>query len=97
MRRSREVGDASSRPGRRGLRLVTETFTSSQTWIPPAGVYWVEAVIVGGGGGGAQAGGGGGGGVQEIAVPVTPGVGVPVVVGAGGAGATSTTNAGGGR
>lgn len=72
-------------------------FTSSGTWIVPAGVnlIWVDAVGGGGGGGGGHAsfttGGGGGGGPSGVyciqqELPVVPGETLTITVGAAGAG-----------
>lgn len=69
-----------------------QQFTSSTTWTVPAGVKFVNVLIVGGGGGGGTIGGGGGGGGGVVFVanyPVTPGASVSIVVGAGGAPATT--------
>ncbi len=71
-----------------------QTFLSSGTFIPPAGVEFIDVFMVGGGGGGGyaspnsiSAGGGGGGYVRTIAgLPVIPGKAYAVAVGAGGNG-----------
>ena len=71
------------------------TFTSSGNWTCPAGVYKVNALIIGGGGAGAGAfpfgsyyGGGGGGGaggyLWKTFISVTPGTVYSIVVGGGG-------------
>lgn len=74
-------------------------FTTSQSWVVPAGVTRVKRIRVwgaGGGGGGSSGLGGGGsgagaGGYSEAAnFAVVPGASVPVVVGAGGAGGNNT-------
>jgi len=72
------------------------SFTSSGTWIKPAGVTWIEVTVTGAGGGGAgNRGGGGGGGATSIgwlnAVSFSS---VPVTVGKGGAGDRGTENSG---
>lgn len=78
---------------------VNTTFNSSGTFIVPANVYSIDALIIaggGGGGGGASGGGGGAGGVREVTgIPVTPGQTLTITVGAGGAGTTGTGNSGG--
>jgi PKD repeat protein len=70
-----------------------QSFTSSTTWIAPAGVTSVEYLVVAGGGGGGGTtsygyggGGGGAGGLLTGTVAVTPLNSYTVVVGAGGAG-----------
>lgn len=85
--------------------VPTSSFTASGSFIPPAGVYMVRAVITGAGAGGGgtdsnieNQGGGGGGGGQTISVlvPVTPGVAVPVTIGAGGLGGIAYLDGGNG-
>lgn len=69
-----------------------QVFTASTTWICPAGVEKVLAVVIGGGGGGGAAGGftgsagysGGVGGYGLGLLTVTPGSPYTVTVGAGG-------------
>lgn len=67
---------------------VVETFTSSGTFTPPAGVTSVDYLVVAGGGGGGSVNGGAGGAggfrtaSNYVVVPNNP---VTVVVGAGGA------------
>jgi len=69
-----------------------QSFTSSGTWVCPAGIYRVKARAWGGGGGGGggnstgAGGGASGGGYAEGTTPVTPGVSYTVTVGSGGAG-----------
>ncbi len=68
--------------------------SGTYSWVVPAGVTRISAVLVGGGGGGSQGGtyngGGGGGGLRYINdLTVTPGETITVVVGAGG---VSTAN-----
>ena len=69
----------------------------TQSWTPPAGVYWVWVKACAGGGGGGTSvksffttGGGGGGGagesVEGVILQVTPGIPVPIYVGGGGPG-----------
>ncbi|MEO8590336.1 MAG: hypothetical protein ABI432_13260, partial [Flavobacteriales bacterium] len=66
--------------------LAQATFTTSGTFIVPAGVtsITVELVGAGGSGGGNGGGGGGGGGYAKGTITVTPGASIPIVVGAGG-------------
>jgi len=80
---------------------TTVSFTSSATWLCPAGVtsIQVEAWGAGGGGGGGgtgnkDGGGGGGGGayIANNAVSVTPGVTYTITIGNGGAGGVTNTN-----
>jgi hypothetical protein len=76
--------------------LVTNTYTSSGTWVCPAGVTSVQVEVWGGGGGGGSAtratgsayGGGGGGGAYARlnSYAVTEGNSYIYIVGAGGAG-----------
>lgn len=91
---------AAPKAGRIGRRVVTKQFTASTTFIVPAGVYWIEAVVVGGGGGGNGGGsgnGGGGGAVHEAGIAVTPGQSIVVTIGAGGAGGPSAGNGNGSK
>jgi len=81
--------------------LVTcATFTTAGTysWVAPAGVCAVSAVVIGGGGGGRNGSGGTGGGGGGLGwrnnIPVTPGTSYTVVVGAGGSPGSSSTNGG---
>lgn len=68
----------------------------ANSWVVPAGVTSVRAVVggAGGGGGGAYAnggaGGGGGGQKMEAIVTVSSGATISITVGAGGAGGTNT-------
>ena len=80
---------------------TTVPFTSSTTWLCPAGVtsIQVEAWGAGGGGGGGgtvnkDGGGGGGGGayIKNNTVSVTPGVTYTITIGNGGAGGLTNTN-----
>ena len=76
-----------------GPYTVIQTFTSSTTWICPAGVTEVEYLVVaGGGGGGSNSGGGGGAGGFRTgtAAAVTTGTSYTITVGSGGAGAIVT-------
>ena len=75
----------------------TQTFTTSTSWYPPAGVTSVTYLVVAGGGGGAgvYGGGGGGGGVLTGGpLAVTPGTPVTVTVGGGGAGGVNNGTSG---
>jgi hypothetical protein len=82
------------------------TFTSTGTFVCPAGVTVAEVLVVGGGGGGGAfatnsgprmqcAAGGGGGEVVIGTVPVTPGTSYTVTIGSGGAGGIAASAAGG--
>jgi uncharacterized repeat protein (TIGR02543 family) len=82
-----------------------EEFTSSTTWIVPAGVTLVDVFCVGGGGSGAgdfgwvnQSGSGGNGGVVTFTrnVSVTPGRSIQITVGAGGVSGKRFNGASGG-
>jgi RHS repeat-associated protein len=68
--------------------IVTLTFTSSQTWTPPAGVTQFTAKAWGAGGGGGLAstgaGGGGGGAFATSTVNVSSGTSYTITVGGGG-------------
>jgi hypothetical protein len=76
-----------------GYQTVTFTRTylnASASYVIPAGVTRISALVVGGGGGGGFDGGGGGGGgavYQYSTLSVTPGGSMAVVVGGGGFGA----------
>jgi len=70
---------------------IQEYTTGTGNWTVPAGVYLVDALIVGGGGGGGavaangNVGGGGGGGGEVVKIKnlnVIPGESIPYVVGA---------------
>lgn len=85
----------------------TVDFTSSGTWICPAGVYSAEFFVVGAGGGGggtgvsgatmyAVAGGGGGGAVKTVNLSVTPGTSYTITIGAKGTGASNAVGGNGG-
>lgn len=75
--------------------LTVTSFTSSNTWVAPAGATSVEYLVVGGGGGGGgafdtgSAGGGGGGLVLYGTLSVVPGETYSIVVGTGGSGGTA--------
>ncbi len=81
------------------------TITTSQDWICPAGVHYVDIWLVGGGASGSTnshgqasslgAGGGGAGYVLfKKSIPVVPGSAYPIVIGAGGAAKIMTGTAG---
>ena len=77
--------------------LVVASFTSSGSWVAPAGVSSVNALVVAGGGGGGNGsygghGGGGAGGVRYVtSQAVTPGTTYTVTIGAGsGAGSSGS-------
>ena len=85
--------------------VVTQRFTTTNTWTVPVGVTSVEALVVAGGGGGgygrdvtntgSYGGGGGGAGglVYSSSLSVTPGATYNIGVGGGGLGAQGTTGA----
>ncbi len=75
---------------------ATSTYTTSGTFIVPAGVTNLTIDIVGGGGGGAggaftYGGGGGGSGssISNASMSVTPGQSIPYIIGTGGNGGAS--------
>lgn len=77
------------------------TTPGTYTWIAPAGITSVSAVVVGGGASGSQGaasytrnGGGGGGLAYKNSIAVTPGASYTVIVGAGGTGTTAGYNNG---
>ena len=82
--------------------LQTQTFTTTgaQSFVVPANVYEIYAVIVGGGGGGAGSegdrdeghGGGGGGALAYGTIPVSPGETLTFTVGTGGNGGGQGNN-----
>jgi hypothetical protein len=85
----------------------TLDFTSSGTWVAPAGVYSADFLVVGAGGGGggcdnsvntraAMGGGGGGGAVIKQTLAVTPGNSYTITVGAKGTGGNATAGTNGG-
>jgi hypothetical protein len=84
--------------------IVTQKFTTTNTWTVPAGVTQVEVLVVGGGGGagggeaytGAGGGGGAGGVVYSSMYSVTPNGNCSIVVGAGGTGGTANNGVGDG-
>lgn len=82
-------------------------FTSSGTWVCPAGVFSAEFLVVGAGGGGGGAdnstssyvavgGGGGGGAVKQSHLAVTPGSSYTITVGAKGTSAIGAAGTNGG-
>lgn len=72
------------------IQIITKTFASSQTWVVPANVYFIDIFCVGGGAAGGMAGNyggnGGGGGYTKtrLKTPVTPGQSYSIIIGAGG-------------
>jgi hypothetical protein len=90
-----------------GVTQRTTDFTSSGTWVCPAGVYSAEFLVVGAGGGGGGAdnsvntatgcgGGGGGGAVVKQTLSTTPGNSYTITVGAKGTGGNATAGTSGG-
>lgn len=82
-------------------------FTTSGTWVCPAGVYAAEFLVVGAGGAGggcsnsvatrgSAGGGGGGGAVKKMTLPTTPGSSYTVTVGAKGTGGIAVAGGNGG-
>jgi len=85
--------------------MGSQTFTSSQTWTVPAGVYVITVECWGGGGGGGGTytpgnndggGGGGGGGFRGGMISVSPGDMITIVVGTAGNGAGNDHTGGNG-
>jgi hypothetical protein len=80
-----------SKPSLYTMPVITETFTTSGTFVAPANVYFVKVECIGAGGsggassrGGGRGGGGSGGNyAMKFAIPVVPGQSYPVVVGVG--------------
>lgn len=73
-----------------------QIFTSSGTFVVPAGITRVKVTVTGGGGGGLSwAGGGGGGTAIKIITGLVPGASIAVTVGSGGTGVAPTANTGG--
>jgi hypothetical protein len=86
-----------------GKTRKVETLTSGTSWTVPAGVTYVNVLLVGGGGGGGAANGasfsGDGlpGSSIESNVTTTPGASITYAIGAGGSGGTTgATNSRGG-
>ncbi|MBI4808363.1 MAG: DUF11 domain-containing protein [Nitrosomonadales bacterium] len=87
-----------------GAADAADTFTTSGTWVAPAGVTSVDVEVWGGGGAGggqnqnSDGGGGGGGGAYSrvVGIAVVPGNSYTVTVGAGGVGVASGTGGTGG-
>lgn len=82
-----------------GEPATEAVFTASGSWVVPAGVTSVSAVVIGGGGGGignANGGCGGSGGDLRTFnnLAVTPGETLTITVGAGGTGGTAPTQGG---
>lgn len=68
-----------------------EILTGSGSWVVPAGISRVIAIVVGGGGGGADtAKGGGGGGTSIGFLEVVPATSIGYVVGTGGTGGAAS-------
>lgn len=85
----------------------TTDFTSSGTWVCPAGVYSAEFLVVGAGGAGggvgasgatrvASAGGGGGGAVKKLCLTTVPATSYTITIGAKGTGAAALGGGNGG-
>ena len=82
------------------IAQTTQTFTSTGTFVPAAGVISISVAAWGGGGGGGSAisattaagGGGGGAFAQNTSISVTAGNSYAVIVGLGGQGGTSGAN-----
>jgi hypothetical protein len=87
---------------RPGFASGRQVFTSSGTFVVPAGVTLVEVTVTGGGGGsaactnGTSSGGGGAGGTAIRACTVTPGSSIAVTVGGGGGGGGGGSGGNGG-
>jgi hypothetical protein len=90
-----------------GPTFILKQFTTSGTWVCPAGVYTAEFLVVGAGGAGggadnsvntrASAGGGGGGGaVKRQQLVTTPGSTYTITIGAKGTGAVALAGTNGG-
>ncbi|MGL6217104.1 MAG: glycine-rich domain-containing protein [Lacrimispora sphenoides] len=87
------------------IKLTMLTFTSSQTWTVPPGIYEIQVFVVGGGGAGGKStltylgdpsgSGGGGGYTKTETIAVTPGQQIPVIIGLGGESINMTGGAGG--
>lgn len=82
-----------------------QLFTTSGSFVVPAGVTLIKAVAIGGGGGGAEgaagdsyamASGGGGALSYDNAISVTPGETLTITRGSGGSGASNMSNGGNG-
>ena len=92
------VGTSSNRTSANNATVVSFTTIGSTTWTAPAGVNYIEVLVVGGGGSGSGSrgasngspGGGGGGVIYSSAYPVIPSTTYTVVVGAGGTGGLGT-------
>ena len=79
---------------------ITDTFTSSSTWVAPAGVTSVRILAVGGGGAGGcgwEGGGGGAGGFVDQTFAVTAGTTYTITIGAGGSGVYNVNGAASGQ
>jgi hypothetical protein len=88
---------------RPGFGSGVQTFTSSGTFIVPAGVSQVEVELWGGGAGSyasvpnlSSGGGSGGGYARKLVAGLVPGQVIPVIVGTGGAAGTTSGSAAGG-
>jgi hypothetical protein len=99
------AGGVSLTPSLSPTTLQTQTFTTTgaQSFVVPANVYSIYALLVGAGGGGAggdSAGGGstggGGGALAYGTIPVAPGETLTFTVGAGGTAGTSGNDGGNG-
>ena len=84
-----------------GKTAFRTTLTSGTSWTVPAGVTYVNALLVGGGGGGGAgnsqylAGTGFPGDTIETIVTTTPGAAITYAIGAGGAGGNNRGGTGG--
>jgi hypothetical protein len=94
-------------PATGGTVPRTIDFTTSGTWVAPAGVYSAEVLVVGAGGGAGGvycalvtnavgSAGAGGGAVKKATIPITPGSTYTITVGAKGTGGTNTAGTNGG-
>jgi hypothetical protein len=91
-----------STPNPPASKINWAKYTSNGTFAVPAGVYWLDVILVGGGGSGGtggeydwSGGGGGGGGIIFLTnYQVTPGQQISYTIGSGGAARTGNNQAG---